>query len=227
MRILLAEYDQVMSSVIGDGLKQHYLVDCVKTAAEALSYAESTCYDLFLLDAELPDQNGLLICQKMRQLGHHTPILVLVATAQIAEKVALLDAGADDCLSKPFHFSELLARLRALSRRSAIIQDCSRLEVGDVMMNLASGEVFHRGTLLNLRHKEFLVLEYFLRQAGCIITRDMILEQVWESNSDLFTNTVDVHIKFLRDKLDKPFGSNHIQTIHGMGYKFASDQSEQ
>jgi DNA-binding response OmpR family regulator len=227
MRILLAEYDQVMSSVVGDGLKQQYLVDCVTNAADTLSYAESTCYDLFLIDAELPDHSGLLVCQKLRHLGLQAPILMLVSNTQFADKVTLLDAGADDCLSKPFSFAELAARIRALSRRNAVMCDLNRLEVDDVMMNLASGEVFHRGIKILLRRKEYLVLEYLLRQAGRVITRDMLLEQVWEAESDPFTNTVDVHIKFLRDKLDKAFGSNHILTIHGVGYKFMPDQSEQ
>ncbi len=224
MRILLIEDDPEMSSTVRDGLRDRYTVDCVFTGKEALNQAENGAYDIYILDIGLPDMSGVEVCSKLRALGRDTPVLMLTTSNEVQDKVRSLDAGADDFLSEPFHFDELLARLRALTRRGKQLQKSNSLQVGEVMVNLSEGNAYHQGVRLDLRRKEFLLLEYFLRHVGKVVTRNMLLEQVWESKSDPLTNTVDVHIKFLRDKVDKPFGTKYIRTIHGMGYKFTFEK---
>jgi DNA-binding response OmpR family regulator len=226
MRILLVEDDKDTSSLIRDGLKDRYIVECVFNGEDAISLAEANSYDLYILDIGLPDSNGIDICRRIRLLDKEAPILMLTASTDIQDKVTVLDGGADDFLSKPFHFEELQARLRALMRRGKSLPETNILQAGDVKIDLAQGHAFHKEMRLNLRRKEFLLLEYFLRHAGRVITRNMLLEHVWESKSDPLTNTVDVHVKFLRDKIDKPFGTHHILTIHGMGYKFETVTQE-
>jgi two-component system, OmpR family, response regulator len=226
MRILLIEDDKDTSSAIRAMLKDRNTVECVFTGQDALTHAESSEYDVYILDIGLPDMDGIEVCRQLRKLESGVPILMLTASAEIKDKVLALDAGADDFLSKPFHFDELKARLRALSRRGKLRDGINLLKVGDVAINLTEGQSYHKGNVLQLRRKEFLLLEYFLRHPGQIITRNMLLEHVWESKSDPLTNTVDVHIKFLRDKLDKPYGTHHIRTIHGMGYKFEIEGGE-
>jgi two-component system OmpR family response regulator len=224
MRILLIEDDREMSSTVRDGLRDRYTVDYAFTGKEALLQAENAAYDICILDIGLPDMNGVEVCTKLRLISQETPILMLTASNELQDIVRSLDAGADDFLSKPFHFDELLARLRALTRRGKTLQPSNSIQVGEVSVNLSEGNAYHQGIRLDLRRKEFLLLEYFLRHAGRVVTRNMLLEQVWESKSDPLTNTVDVHIKFLRDKVDKPFGTKHIRTIHGMGYKFTTEK---
>ncbi len=218
MRILLIEDDLETAQTIRDGVKHRYAIDLTETAREALSYLESSSYDVIILDLNLPDSDGIKLCQRIRANKITAPILILTASIAVEDKVRSLDAGADDFLSKPFSFAELHARLRALSRRGPQIL-YNRISIKHLILDPESGEVFLHGKKIELRRREFQILEYLMRNAGRVVTRDMLFEHVWESNANPSINTIDVHIKFLRDKIDKPHGSHRIQTIRGLGYK--------
>jgi len=219
MRILLVEDDLEMAHAIRATVKDRFAIEVVHTGEEGLFHIENYAYDLIILDLNLPDMTGIDICCRIRSTGLTTPVLMLTGSQELDDKVRCLDAGADDFLSKPFAKAELHARLRALSRRSRMQLETSLFCVNDLAVDSSTGIAFHRGTPLNLRRKEFLLLEYLMRNAGKIVTRNMLLEHVWDSSADPATNTVDVHIKCLRDKIDKPFGTKQILTIHGLGYK--------
>jgi DNA-binding response OmpR family regulator len=219
MRILIVEDDQFTAEAIRDGLKKRYAVDLAATGEEGLQHIEENEYDLIILDLNLPDMTGIDICKKVRRNHTSTPILMLTGSIDLQDRVTSLDAGADDFLSKPFNFAELHARLRALSRRGTIAAQPDKIQIGDLVLEKASGKVYHKGIEVKLRRKEFLLLEYLITHPGKIVTRNMLLEHVWESSANPMTNTIDVHVKFLRDRVDRPFGTHYIKTIHGLGYK--------
>lgn len=218
MHILLVEDDQDTALSIRDAVKHRYTVDAVDTGERGIFEAEVNDYDLIILDLNLPDINGIKVCKRLRHDGIKTPILFLTGSSDITNRVKGLDAGADDYLVKPFHTDELNARLRALTRRANKSFIPNKIKAGDLLVDTSSARAYHHGKLLDLRRKEYLLLEYLVRNAGKIVTRNMFIEHVWDNHTDPGTNTVDVHIKFLRDKVDKPFGTNLIRTIHGVGY---------
>lgn len=221
MRILLVEDDRGIAQTIKEGLKHHHVVDVTYTGQKGLTQAQSSEieYDTIILDVSLPDIDGVQICARLRDSRISTPILMLTAKDAVQDKVKALDAGADDYLTKPFHFAELQARLRALQRRQSRAFQGSVLKVGELTLDPANRTVTHGKQPVDLRRKEFLLLEYLMRHVNQVMTRTMILENVWEEDADPTTNTIDVHIKYLRDKIDKPFATTYLRTVHGLGYK--------
>lgn len=224
MRILLLEDDKNTSWMIWHGLKDQHTVDCLFSSKDVLFQAENNLYDLYIIESHLPGLNGIEVCRKLRAQGQRALILLLTPIDGLDDRIQALDAGADDVISKPLFIAELRACIRALSRRGQLEYNLNTLRAGDVMINLNEGTVYHQGVVLALYRKQFLLLEHFLRHPEHIMTRNMLLERIWESSADPLTNTVDVHIKFLRDKLDRPFGSQHICTIYGSGYKFSVEK---
>lgn len=224
MRILLIEDDIALAGTIRDSLKPLFAFDMAHTAQSGLSLAQYNEYDCILLDLSLPDLDGLDVCRKLRASNVKSPVLMLTARGTIDERVSGLDTGADDYLVKPFSLVELLARIRALLRRSPDTLSDNTLTVGDISLDLNKREVMRDGKAVPLRRKEFDLLEYLLRNQGRVLTRSMILEHVWDNSIDPFTNAIDVHIKYLRDRIDRPFDSRLIHTVHGLGYKLEIPQ---
>lgn len=221
MRILVVEDEHRIATAIKKGLMQErYAVDVAYTGTQGYDLASGEEYDLILLDLLLPGMDGLTICRNLRKANIHTPILMLTAKGQIQDKVEGLDAGADDYLTKPFSFEELLARIRALARRpkSAISEN---LAVGNLTLNLKTYAVERGGRAIRLSGKEFSLLEYLMRNSGRILTKDQIIAHVWNYDADILPNTVEVYIRNLRNKVDRPFTNKKtlIQTVRGFGYK--------
>lgn len=218
MRLLIIEDDQGIAVSLQESLKKHYVVDVAHTGEDGLFQAEVNHPDIIILDLKLPDMDGQEVCGTLRASRISAPILILTGRAQIEDKILMLDAGADDYLVKPFSLGELNARLRALMRRNqeplSVI-----LATDDLQLDVASRSAKRGATQLNLRRKEFDLLEYLMRNQGNPVSREMILEHVWHNDNDIWTNAVDVHIKYLRDKVDRPFARQLIKTVHGVGYK--------
>ncbi len=175
-------------------------------------------YDVVVLDRMLPNVDGLKILQTMWAAGDSTPVLILSALGDVDNRVKGLRAGGDDYLAKPFAFSELLARVEALSRRKGVVQETTELGVADLQMNLLARTVTRRGEPIELTTREFALLEYLLRNAGRVVSRSMLLEAVWDYNFDPQTNIIDQHVSRLRAKIDKDFDPPLLQTVRGMGY---------
>jgi len=219
MKILIVEDDKQTAEIIRDLMKDYYAVDVAHTGEDGEYQASVNEYDLLMLDIVLPDIDGVEICKKIRENGIKTPILMLTGKMETKDKVTALDCGADDYLTKPFKFAELLARTRALVRRSPNTITSNLLCVDDLTLDVASNTVKRSGKMIPLRRKEFGLLEYLMRNIGLVLTRSMILEHVWDSSTDPITNTIDVHIKYLRNMVDKQFDKKLIKTVHGLGYK--------
>ncbi len=222
MRILIVEDSTEIAHSLRQGLSRDYTVVLTALGQEALALAEEG-FDLIVLDLSLPDMNGAEVCKRVRGLGISSPILILTGDDDVEQKVGLLDAGAEDYLTKPFTLDELKARLRALSRRHKTKLSTNSLSVGDLELDVASRRVRRGDTEIELRRKEFDLLECLMRNTGQVISRSMILDEVWGSDAEVWTNAIDVHIKYLRDKIDKPFPQRLIRTIHGVGYKIDTD----
>ena len=218
MRLLVVEDDPNICRFVQKGLQEErYAVDVAQDGEEGLSLATVTPYDLIILDVMLPKLDGLSMCSKLRKARKTTPILMLTAREEIEDKVAGLDSGADDYLTKPFAFAELLARVRALLRRSGS-QPAGPLKVGDLELDPVAHRVWRGGQDIALTNKEFTLLEYLLRNANQVLTRTAIIEHVWDIHYDNMTNIVDVHIRALRAKIDRGFGTPLIHTVRGVGY---------
>ena len=222
MRILIVEDEHKIANSIKKGLEQEsYAVDVAFTGADGLDLATTEEYDLIILDILLPGIDGLTICKKIREQHHlHVPILMLTSKGQIADRVEGLNAGADDYLTKPFAFEELLARVRALIRRPHQVMG-TVLHIGNVRLDTVSHEVERVGKHIQLSNREFALLEYLLRHANQIVTKEQIIGHVWNYDADILPNTVEVYIGYLRNKIDKPFPKNSplIHTVRGLGYK--------
>jgi heavy metal response regulator len=218
MRILVVDDEKKIANFIERGLKEnHYVVDVARDSENALMTAEINPYDLIILDIMLPGKDGVTVCKELRKNKVSTPVLMLTARDSTRDKVRGLDAGADDYLTKPFAFDELLARVRALLRRETKEKN-TILKVGDLELNQLTREVKRQGRPIILTSKEYALLEYFMLNPNQIITRTMISEHVWEESFDSFTNVIDVYVKHLRDKVDKGFQASLIQTVRGAGY---------
>ncbi len=218
MRILVVDDEKKIANFIERGLKEnHYVVDVARDSENALMTAEINPYDLIILDIMLPGKDGVTVCKELRKNKVSTPVLMLTARDSTRDKVRGLDAGADDYLTKPFAFDELLARVRALLRRETKEKN-TILKVGDLELNQLTREVKRQGRPIILTSKEYALLEYFMLNPNQIITRTMISEHVWEESFDSFTNVIDVYVKHLRDKVDKGFTVQLIQTVRGAGY---------
>lgn len=222
MRILVVEDQAKVASFIKKGLEEEsYSVDLVHDGESALQYATGFAYDLILLDVMLPKKDGFQVCGDMRQNGVTTPILMLTARDMVDDKVKGFESGADDYLTKPFAFAELLARIRALLRRGTG-QSASVLQVDDLSLDLLKHSAARGGTSIDLTNKEYALLEYMMRNTGLVLTRTMIAEHVWDLNFDSETNVIDVYMNHLRKKVDGSASSKLIHTIRGRGYVLKS-----
>lgn len=224
MRILVIEDDHKIAGAIKQGLAQEkFAVDVEYDADSGLGAALNETYDAMIIDRLLPgSMEGLDICRQVRQKAIHTPILILTAKDQIRDRVAGLNAGADDYLVKPFSFEELLARVRALLRRPAETQD-NVLKVGGLTLDTLSYEVRRDGKLIQLSAKEFSLLEYLMRNHNRVLSKDNIISHVWDFDADILPNTVEVYMGYLRNKIDKPFrGRALLHTQRGFGYKLSA-----
>lgn len=223
MKILIIEDEKDVADSIKIILEQHFIVDVAHTGTDGEYLAHINDYDLILLDYILPDMDGLMICSCLRKNKVNTPILILTCKDEVGIKVEALNSGADDYLTKPFSPSELIARIRALMRRS-IGNHTNSLMVGSLSLDSITRTVLRDHKSIRLRRKEFDLLEYLMKNSNRVLTRGMILEHVWEQSTDELSNTVDVHIKYLRDKVDKPFQQKLIKTVHGVGYKIQESE---
>lgn len=227
MRVLLVEDEQRIAAYVKQGLvEQGYAVDLAFTGREALDWAAVVTYDLLILDILLPEMDGLAVCRTLRQTGMRTPILMLTARDTIDDRVAGLDAGADDYLVKPFALKELLARLRALTRRAADLPKSPILAIADLTLDTLTHRVKRGGQVIELTAKEYAVLECLLREPERVLTRTMIAEHVWNYEVYNQSNVVDVYIRNLRRKIDDPFPLKLIQTIRGAGYRLSLDHAD-
>ena len=219
MKLLLIEDDSGIAGYIGSGLAE--AGHGVDRAADGLSGMELACtrdYDALIVDRMLPGLDGLSLVRALRSAGRDAPILFLTSLGGVDDRVEGLEAGADDYLLKPFAFSELLARLNALTRRGPARREETVLEAGELRMNLVSRSVTRGGVAVDLQPREFQLLEYLMRNKGRLVTRTMLLERVWDFHFDPQTNVVETHISRLRAKVDKPFGNEIIRTVRGSGY---------
>jgi DNA-binding response OmpR family regulator len=224
MKLLVIEDDKKISNLLSRGLREAgYLVDVAGDGVLGLDMAAERIYDLLIVDLMLPKLDGLSIIDRLRRRNIQTPVLILSAKKSVDDRILGLQRGGDDYLVKPFSFSELLARCQALLRRATSANISMNLSFAGINMNLVSREVERDGIKLELQAKEFLLLEYFLRNPDLVLTKTQILEKVWGYNFDPQTNVVDVLVCRLRNKLDKEFGRKSIQTIRGMGYVLKED----
>lgn len=225
MRLLVIEDNKRVALALREALKGAYVVDIEHSGREALNNMSISHYDVILLDLGLPDMDGQTVCQQLRARNVTAPVIVVTGDDTPENKVNVLDCGADDYVTKPFNTDELKARIRAVMRRYGHRPLPSTLRVGDVELDPAARKVTRQEKEISLRRKEFDLLEYMMRNPGRTLTRPMIIDHVWESGDGLWTNAVDVHIKYLRDKIDRPFGTQLIKTIHGVGYKLEAAEN--
>ncbi|MGB2622298.1 MAG: response regulator transcription factor [Candidatus Acidiferrum sp.] len=224
MRILLVEDDPGVRRFVVKGLReQAYAVDTAATGEEALYQADINEYDLIILDVMIPEPDGFEVCRRLRKSGKRMPILMLTARDAVEDRVSGLDRGADDYLTKPFEFRELLARLRALLRRSSELRP-PRLSIGDLVLDTAAQSASRGGHAISLTHKEYALLEYLVRNAGRVVSRADIAEHVWDESFDPFSNLIEVYINRLRRKIDSEGTASVLQTRRGAGYILKSSQ---
>jgi two-component system, OmpR family, response regulator len=219
MRILVVEDELKMAGLLRRGLlEEGHAADVARTGDDALWMAEAVEYDAVVLDLTLPGLDGVEVCRRFRERGIWAPVLMLTARDAVDDRVAGLDAGADDFLPKPFSFAELLARLRALGRRGAVERP-TVLEVGDLRLDPATRDVRRGDTEIRLSAKEFALLETFMRRAGQVLSRYQLLEHAWDLAYENRSNVVDVYVRYLREKIDRPFGRSSLETVRGAGYR--------
>lgn len=218
MRVLLVEDEVRMARFITRGLREaSYAVDVAENGTDALYQAAINTYDAVILDVMLPEKNGFDVCRELRAAGQQIPVLMLTARDAVEERITGLDAGADDYLTKPFEFGELLARLRALLRRGAAVRD-TKLKVADLMIDARGQTVMRAGKRIELTTKEYALLEYLARERGRVVGRAEIAEHVWNEEFDPFSNLIEVYINRLRRKIDDGRAASLIQTRRGAGY---------
>jgi len=223
VRILIVEDDVKMAALLRRGLQEEGLaVDVAGRGEEALWIAEATEYDALVLDVMLPGIDGFETCRRLREGGVWTPVLMLTARDAVEDRVAGLDGGADDYLTKPFSFSELLARLRALVRRGSPERP-SALKVGDLRLDPATRRVKRGEAEIELSPREFSLLETFMRHPGEVLSRFQLLERAWDFEYENRSNVIDVYMRYLREKIDRPFGVESLETVRGVGYRLRED----
>lgn len=220
MRVLIVEDEHKIAGALKKALEQEtYAVDVAYDGDDGYAMATTEPYDVAIIDRMLPgDYDGFAIVKAMREAKIHTPVLFLSALGSVAERAAGLDAGADDYLVKPFALEELLARVRALLRRPTE-QQSTVLSIGDLNLNTVTYSVEREGKPIQLTSKEFALLEYLMRNPGRPLSKEVIISHVWDYDADILPNTVEVYIKYLRNKIDAPFKNPLIQTVRGFGYK--------
>jgi DNA-binding response OmpR family regulator len=222
MRILIVEDEKKMASFLERGLKEeHYAVDIAYDGEKGWEYAMTNEYDLLILDWMLPKMSGVELCHKFRKEGKITPVLILTAKDSVEDKIKGLDQGADDYLTKPFSFEELLARIRALLRRPPHITDKTVLQCANLKLDLIKRQAWAGEQEIALSQKEFALLEFLMRHAGEVVSRTAIAEHVWDLHFDPMSNTIDVYINFLRKKIGETPSKSKIETIRGTGYRLA------
>jgi len=218
MRILLVEDEEKIAAFLKRGLKEHkFVLDVAPDGEEALYFADLNPYDLIILDLGIPKISGINVCKQIRAAKNYVPILILTARSAVEDRVAGLNAGADDYLSKPFSFVELLARIRALLRRERKEKN-DILKVGDLEVNMLNHQVLRNGKQVALTAREYSLLQYLMLNANQVVTRTMISDHVWNEEFNSFSNIIDVHIRYLRKKIDDGFKNKLIHTIRGTGY---------
>jgi len=224
MRVLLIEDDDEAAHFLVKGLGESgYVVDHAADGLKGLGMATAESYDVMIVDRMLPGMDGITIIEMLRKNGNKTPALILSAKDRVPDRVAGLKAGGDDYLTKPFAFAELLARLEALLRRGPAHAAETALRVADLEMDLVTRRVTRGGAAIELQPREFRVLEYLMRHANQVVTRTMLLENVWDYNFDPRTNVIDVHVSRLRNKIDKGFDRPLLHTVRGAGYRLGTD----
>jgi len=222
MKILIVEDEKKMASFLERGLKEeHYAVDIAYDGEKGWEYAMTNEYDLLILDWMLPKMSGIELCHKFRKEGKITPVLILTARDSVEDKIKGLDQGADDYLTKPFSFEELLARIRALLRRPPHITDKTVLQCANLKLDLIKRQVWADEQEIVFSQKEFALLEFLMRHAGEVVSRTAIAEHVWDLHFDPLSNTIDVYINFLRKKIGETHSRTKIETIRGTGYRLA------
>jgi two-component system OmpR family response regulator len=225
MRILVVEDEQKLAGLLVRGLvEEGHAADVARTGEDALWMAGSVEYDAIVLDLMLPGVNGVEVCRRLRESKVWSPVLMLTARDAIEDRVAGLDAGADDYLPKPFSFAELLARLRALVRRGPVERPAV-LEVGGLRLDPAARRVWRGEAEIELSAKEFALLETFMRRPGQVLSRYQLLEHAWDIAYENKSNVVDVYVRYLREKIDRPFGVESLETVRGAGYRLRSNAS--
>jgi two-component system OmpR family response regulator len=223
MRVLVVEDEKKLGELLGRGLREEgYAADVADRGEEALWMARAVPYDAIVLDVMLPGADGFEICRRLRRDEIWTPVLMLTARDAVDDRVGGLDSGADDYLTKPFAFEELLARLRALTRR-APVERPPVLEVGDLSLDPAAHRAWRGTTELDLSAKEFAMLELFMRRPGITLSRTQLLDGAWDIAFESRSNVVDVYVRYLREKIDRPFGRDSIETVRGVGYRLRAD----
>jgi len=223
MRVLIVEDEVKMAALIRRGIREEGMAaDVAVRGEDALWMAGSTDYDAIVLDVMLPGIDGFETCRRLRTDGVWSPILMLTARDSVEDRVSGLDGGADDYLTKPFSFGELLARLRALARRGPVERPVL-LEIGDLRLDPATRQVWRGDTEIPLSAKEFSLLEVFMRRPGEVLSRFQLLEHGWDYDYENRSNVVDVYVRYLREKIDRPFGRDSIETVRGAGYRLRKE----
>lgn len=224
MRVLVVEDDLKLAAVIRRGLAlEGIAADIAGDAEQALVRAEATRYDVVVLDVMLPEGDGFEVCQRLRERGNWAAVLMLTARNTVEDRVRGLDCGADDYLGKPFSFAELLARVRALRRRAPVERPVV-LRMGDLSLDPATHRAWRGDVPVELSAKEFALLEAFMRRPGEILSRFELLEHAWTYEYENRSNIIDVYIRYLREKIDRPFERNSLQTVRGVGYRLCADE---
>ncbi len=225
MRVLIVEDEVKMAGLIRRGLAEEgHVADIATTGEDAIWMAQAHPYDAIVLDVMLPRLSGFETCRSLRNVGVWAPVLMLTARDGVDDRVAGLDAGADDYLTKPFSFAELFARLRALGRRGGIERP-TEVAVGDLRLDPAARRVRRGETEIRLSPKEFALLETFMRRPGRVLSRLQLLEHAWDFAYENRSNVVDVYVRYLREKIDRPFGIDSIETVWGSGYRLRDDNA--
>lgn len=223
MRVLVVEDDTKMAALLRRGLvEEGHGADVARTGDDAIWMAESVEYDAIVLDLMLPGRNGFDVCRQLRADGVWSPVLMLTARDAVEDRIAGLDAGADDYLRKPFSFAELLARLRALVRRGSTERP-TVVEVGDLRLDPAARQVWRGEAEIKLSPKEFNLLEAFMQRPDEVLSRDRLLEHAWDFAYEPRSNVVDVYVRYLRQKIDRPFDRASLETVRGVGYRLRTD----
>ena len=225
VRVLVVEDELKMAGLIRRGLvEEGHAADVASTGEDALWMAQAHPYEAIVLDVMLPSLSGFETCRRLRNSGVWAPVLMLTARDAVEDRVAGLDAGADDYLAKPFSFAELLARLRALARRGGVERP-AELEVGDLRLDPASRRAWRGGQEIALSPKEFALLETFMRRPGQVLSRLQLLEHAWDFAYENRSNVIDVYVRYLREKVDRPFDTTSIETVRGVGYRLRDGDS--
>jgi two-component system, OmpR family, response regulator len=224
MRVLVVEDEKKLGELLGRGLREEgYAADVADRGEEALWMARAVAYDAIVLDVMLPGADGFEICRRLRRDRVWTPVLMLTARDAVDDRVVGLDSGADDYLTKPFAFEELLARIRALTRRTQVERP-TVLEVGDLRLDPGAHRAWRGKHELDLSAKEFAMLELFMRRPGLTLSRTQLLDGAWDIAFESRSNVVDVYVRYLREKIDRPFGLDSIETVRGVGYRLRAEQ---